>query len=268
MPPPCDPTSLHQAFEASRPLNWGDSLPSTAEIARLYGDRATRESLQLLEHATTVEPTVTSQFLAALPPGTTPYQLDRRVKSPDSLARKIVDWRAADSRRPIDDLLRYTVLTESPDELVAAARRTADALNDHDWRVRTAMHSYTDGSRYKGLHAGMTIPGCPRIEVQFHSVASAQVKEATTRWYEIERSSTATPDERAEARRRCAEASEVLKPPRGIDGLTQLAGARVAVNNYSDSRQDPAATRRRAAPRGQHMPRSTTLDKKTDGIAR
>ncbi|NUS00015.1 MAG: hypothetical protein HOV67_32745 [Kribbellaceae bacterium] len=268
MPPPCDPTALHQAFAASRPLDWGDKHRTTAEIAHLHGERATHRSLELLEQAATVEPIVTDQFLNSLPSGTTPYQLDRRVKSPESLARKIVDWQAADSSRPIDDLLRYTVLTESPDELVAAARRTVAALNDHGWRVRAAMHSYTDGSRYKGIHAGMTIDGCPRVEVQFHSVPSAKVKEATTLWYEIERSATATLAERAEARRQCAEASKVLKPPPGINQFTELGGTRVVVNNYSDSRQDAPNARRSKASGEQRTPRSTTLDKKAGGIAR
>ncbi|HEY3561364.1 MAG TPA: hypothetical protein VGL05_28060 [Kribbella sp.] len=268
MPPTPDPTTLHQAFETTHPLNWSNTPLTTAGITRLHGARATQRSLQLLEQAVAVEPTVTAQFLASLPSGTTPYQLDRRVKSPESLARKIADWEVAAAGRPIDDLLRYTVLTESPDELVTAARETVAALNSHDWRVRSAMHSYTDGSRYKGLHAGMTLRGCPRIEVQFHSVVSAQVKEATTAWYQIERSKSATLDQRAEARRLCTEASHSLQPPHGIDGLTELGGRPVAVNNYSDSRQDPANDRRDAPDNEQGATRSTTLDKKADGISR
>lgn len=265
MPPPCDPTTLHQTFEASRPLNWGESLPSTAEIARLHGDRATRQSLQLLEQATTVEPTVTSQFLASLPSGTTPYQLDRRVKSPESLARKLADWGELKNRLPIDDVLRYTVLTESPDELVAAARRTADRLTQQGWKVRYAMHSYTDSSRYKGVHTNLLVPGAPRVEVQIHSVASAEVKERTTAWYKIERSAAASAEERAQARQQCVEASATLEQPRGIDGMTHLGGKRVTVNNYSDSRTAIAGRTPTASPRT--SAHSTTLDK-NGGIAR
>jgi len=168
---PLDPAALHRAFETTYPLSWSHTPLSVAEISRLHGGPATRRSLQLLEQAAAVEPTVTSQFLDSLPLGTSPYQLDRRVKSPESLARKIVDWEIAGQSRPINDLLRYTVLTESPDELVAAACRAVDALNDHGWRVGSAMHSYTEGSRYKGIHAGMATAAGPRIgvEIQGHS---------------------------------------------------------------------------------------------------
>jgi hypothetical protein len=264
---PPTPKSLHEALNNTRPLDWGTTVRSADDIARRYGAEATEQSLHLLEQAAAVEPAVTGQFLDSLPSGTMPYQLERRVKSPESLARKIADWRDAEQHLPIDDVLRYTVLTENPDELVAAARRTVDELNSHDWHVRTAMHSYTEGSRYKGIHAGMTISDCPRIEVQFHSVASAKVKELTTPWYEIERSATATFEERTEARQRSVEVSRTLNPPNGIDGLTKLGGTRVQVNNYSDSRLRPADDRR-ATPRDERQtPRTTTLDK-TDGIAR
>lgn len=267
MPPTPNPQSLHQALTTTHPLNWGTPL-TTTELTHRHGADVARRSLELLEQAAAMEPIVTGQFLDSLPSGTMPYQLDRRVKSPDSLARKLADWEVAAAGRPIDDILRYTVLTENPDELVAAARRTVDALNDHDWRVRTAMHSYTDGSRYKGVHAGMTLQDCPRVEVQFHSVASARVKEATTSWYEIERSWTATVDERTEARRLSAEASNALEPPPGIDTLTELGGTHVAVNNYSDSRQDAVDLRPATSDSERQPARSPALDKKTDGMTR
>jgi hypothetical protein len=270
MPPapdkPPEPITLHQAFEATRPLDWG-TPPSAADITKLHGADATRRSLRLLEQAAAVEPVVTAQFLDALPSGTTPYQLSRRVKSPESLARKIADWEESNDRYPIDDVLRYTVLTETPDELVAAARQTVDAVSDYDWRVRYAMHSYTEGSRYKGIHTNLAVRGAPRIEIQFHSVASVKVKEMTTRWYEVERSATATSDERADARQRCVEASATLSLPRGIDELKRLGGRRVAVNNYSDSRQPAGEQARRTSPSGLPAQHSTTLDR-NDGISR
>jgi hypothetical protein len=263
--PPTDPTTLHQAFETTHPLNWSNTPLTTPEIAKLHGTRATQRSLQLLEQAAAVEPTVTGQFLDSLPSGTTAYQLDRRVKSPESLARKIAAWEEMRDGFPIDDVLRYTVLTESPDELVAAARRTADLLTAHGWQVRYAMHSYTDGSRYKGIHANLVVPGSPRVEVQIHSVASARVKELTTPWYAVERSATASAEERGKARQQCIEASATLQAPRNIEELTRLGGKRVVVNNYSDSRTAAPDEVQPTAPRAPSH--STTLDR-NGGIAR
>lgn len=270
MPPapahPPEPSALHQAFERHGPLNWGNNLLSATDIARVHGTAAAWRSLRLLEQVVAVEPNITAQFLEALPPTASPYQLAKRVKSPESLARKIRDWTDSERRFPVDDLLRYTVLTETPDELVAATRHTVNQLGDHGWRVTYAVQSYTDGSRYKGIHAYAAVPGLPQTEVQFHSVASATIKDLTTRWYEIERSATATPEERAAARQQCVDLSATLRPPKGIDGLTRLGGQRVAVKNYSDSR-DPAGSVNRSPSTTHRAAHSTALDK-NDGIAR
>jgi hypothetical protein len=264
MPPTPNPKTLHQAFTHTHPLHWGTPL-TTTELTRRHGAKATQTSLKLLEQAAAVEPTVTSQFLESLPSGTIPYQLDHRVKSPDSLARKLTDWEVTKNPFPIDDVLRYTVLTESPDDLVAAACRTADSLTGHGWQVHYAMHSYTEGSRYKGIHTNLVVPGSPRVEVQIHSVASANVKELTTSWYAIERSATASADERTEARQQCVEASSTLDVPRGLEELTHLGGKRVAVNNYSDSRRAAAEHAQSQVPGPSS--RSTTLDR-NGGITR
>ncbi|MEI8410109.1 MULTISPECIES: hypothetical protein [unclassified Kribbella] len=210
---------------------------------------------------------VTAQFLECLPPTASAYQLTKRVKSPESLARKLQDWEDAEKHFHVDDLLRYTVLTETPDDLVAAARHTVDELGSHGWRVAYAMQSYTEGSRYKGLHAYVVPPGLARAELQFHSVASAKVKELTTPWYEIERSATAAPDEREAARLRCIDLSATLRPPKGIGELQSLGGMRVAVKNYSDSR-DPARQREGLPPSSTQRAAHLTVLDKNDGIAR
>lgn len=260
-----EPVALHQAFEATRPLDWGHNPLPAADIARLHGLKAATRSLELLRTALAFEPQLTAELLASIPAGSSPYQLNSRVKSPESLARKIRSWGGSDNRRPVDDLLRYTVLTESPDDLVAAAQNTTDALTEQGWQVKYAMHSYTDGSRYKGLHAYLRTPGVARIEVQWHSAASVQIKELTTPWYEVERSATVSDDERAIARQKCAQASAQLHSPAGIDTLTELGGKRVAVNNYSDSRQAVPARRPDAAGQNERPP---IAHDRHEGIAR
>ncbi|TCC33705.1 hypothetical protein [Kribbella sindirgiensis] len=265
MPPasdrPPEPSTLHRAFSIGGPLDWGDHPLSAAEIARLHGAKATRKSLRLLEEAVAIEPRITADFLASLPDAASPYQLARRVKSPESLARKIRDSAVKHRRVPLDDLLRYTVQAASPDDLVDSARGTVDQLTDRGWRVVYAMHSYTDGSRYKGLHAYLAAPGGARVEIQFHSAASARIKELTTPWYEIERSLRAATHDRDVARQKCVDLSATLSPPAGIEGLTALGGKDVTVKNYSDSRahtpppgrQDSQVDSRRAV--GQSMTR-------------
>ena len=212
---------------------------------------------------------MTAEFLACASAGCSPYQLVRRVKSPESLARKIRDWQGSNARRPIDDLLRYTVLTESPDELVAAAVQTADALTERGWQVAYAMHSYTDGSRYKGLHAYLRTPDISRIEIQWHSIASVQ-DQGTDDTVVRDRSQRARDRRRADSRPADSawRLSAQLRPPDGIDDLTELGGKRVAVNNYSDSRRTAATNEGPAllapAPRTAHRPTTAFEQERRD----
>jgi hypothetical protein len=264
---PPEPAELQRRFEESRALDWGPELLPMERIAELYGAEAARRSLGLLENAVDAEPVITQQFLEALPEEAAAYGLEHRVKSPESLARKVRDRTDAERRFLIDDLLRYTAITETPDELVNVARRTVEDLQQVGWQPKYAMHSYTENSRYKGIHVYLATPGAPRTEVQFHSRASMLIKEATTSWYQIERSATASVDERAAARRKCVELSATLQQPAGIQQLTALGGKRVHVNNYSDSRgAGHAATQGQADSAGSE--RSTRARDRNDGVAR
>jgi hypothetical protein len=231
-----EPAELQAAFSRHRPVDWGDVRPTTAQLVAQYGVKATARSLEALRQSIEVEPRVTSEFLAAVPTRGEAYQLGSRVKSPASLARRFKDAQQKTRRASPDDIHRYTVLTESPDDLVNAAEYTVERLRRSQWQVTYAVHSYTEGSRYKGIHAYLRTPGGQRVEVQFHSAEAALVKQLTTPWYEIERSAEATPEERTAARARCIELSDGLKVPRGLDDLSHLGGVRVAVRNYSDSR--------------------------------
>ncbi|WBQ07038.1 hypothetical protein [Kribbella sp. CA-293567] len=274
MPPPGltdvpEPRELRDAFAQHGEVDWGADLPTTAEIARQYGVPATVRSLELLKRAVATEPRITAQVLAAMPPSAAPYQLASRIKSPHSLARKLRDAQRAGRELPPEDLLRYTVLTEHEDALVASTRRTIEGLGDSGWQVTYAMHSYTEDSRYKGIHAHLATPPGETVEVQFHSLASAKVKEATTPYYEIERSADATLSQRAAARQECVRLSATLAAPRGIDGLKVLGGIRLEVNNYSDSRQRTKANSSGSATdAGRPSVGQTPTTTRTDGIQR
>jgi hypothetical protein len=230
-----EPAELQAAFSRHRPVDWGDDLPTTAQLVAQYGVKATARSLEALRQSIEVEPRVTSEFLAAVPTRGAAYQLDSRVKSPESLARKFQNLQKKTRRASPEDIHRYTVLTQSPDDLVNAAEYTVERLRRSNWQATYAVHTYTERSRYKGIHAYLRTPGGQRVEVQFHSAEAARVKELTTPWYQIERSPDATPEERATARARCIELSDSLKVPRGLDDLSHLGGVRVAVRNDSDS---------------------------------
>ncbi|WBQ07137.1 hypothetical protein [Kribbella sp. CA-293567] len=237
-----EPAALHRRLARHHPLNWGDPVPTKAELLSAHGQEPVRRALETLCARVVDEPAITAEFVSALPDGSTTYKLESRVKSPLSLARKYADLlETLDDDEP-DDVLRYTMLSDSPQQLVSQTSQTVDRLRAAGWRPVAAMHSYTEGSRYKGIHVGFQRQSGETVEVQFHSAASVSVKEATTAPYEIERSAEANPADRAAARALCIQLSNSLSPPPGIASLRTLGGVPVEVNTFGDSRRsDPPA---------------------------
>ena len=146
-----EPADLHARLSARRPLDWGDPIPSKAELAAEYGVRKATESLQLLTKAAAVEERITDAMITSIGDEAAPYHLANRVKSPHSLARKLAtleDYYRRTQQVP-EDVLRYTAAVKHPDELTEAAVRTIDRLNDRGtgrWSlptIRTSMAAAT-----------------------------------------------------------------------------------------------------------------------------
>jgi hypothetical protein len=241
-------TDLHAHLSAPHPLDWGNPIPTKAEIAALYGADAAAESIRLLTKAAAVEGRITSAVISAIGAEATPYQLANRLKSPQSLARKLVkyvDYYRRTNQIP-EDVLRYTAAVKHPDELTKAAVRTIDRLQNQHWQMESAHHSYVDGSRYKGLHTFLRSYG-ERVELQVHSQESIDVKERTTPLYEIERDAEQPRALRDAARRECIALSDRMTQPAGIDELKELGGVTVHAISYGKQRPahrtDPAQTR-------------------------
>ncbi|WP_157630340.1 hypothetical protein [Kribbella catacumbae] len=216
-------------------------MPLKKEIAEEFGVAATVRSLAMLAEVCEVERVVTEDLVAAVRPGTVAYQLESRVKSPQSLARKLNKASTYRSTLPQpEDLLRYTVVAPEPDDLVEAAGDTVEALRSRGWAVESAHHSYAGGSRYKGLHAFLRTQGV-LVELQIHSRESIDVKTQTTPLYEVERDPRQDKEARVGARDQCIALSDGMRQPAGIDGLRELGGVPVAVRSYGKSRGGPAA---------------------------
>jgi hypothetical protein len=175
----------------------------------------------------------TKELLGSVADGAQLYQLERRIKSPQSLARKIKKQIGGSRQQPsIEDLQRYTMMTGDHGGVVDLLKETATRLQDRGWELKRVRNSYVSGSRYKGIHLDTYDPRGQRIEVQVHSTASLAVKEATTRPYEVERDERRAKPERELARGECILLSESLPTPRGLNQLTELGGCPVTVRGY------------------------------------
>ncbi len=226
-----EPAELHAHLSRDHPLDWGD-VPSREQIATQYGVPATNTALSLLARAAQVEPRVTADVTGSIGADAFAYHLKNRLKSPQSLARKLrKTGRFGPSHPPPEDVLRYTVGVDHPDHVVQAARRMVDQLTTRGWAMDSAHHSYQPGSRYKGLHFFLRGHGHV-VEIQVHSRQSIAVKEKTTEPYEIFRDHNRSKAERDAAQDVCIKESEPMTQPAGLDTLRDLGGVQVEVRSY------------------------------------
>ncbi|MGB3827358.1 MAG: hypothetical protein WA962_01155 [Ornithinimicrobium sp.] len=222
------------------PVAWQENFdPQTLRDS--YSAEVVQATLPMIARARAVEPDITADFLAALPDDARPHGLEHRIKSPDSLASKI-DRKAehlppGSSGPPITDVLRYTAVTDSQNDLITTAASIVDELGESGWRVRSAHHSYVDGNPYKGIHCtvrsdelGMS------VEVQFHTDSSLAVKERTHGAYEVSRDPRAPMAERMTADAWLRDQSAALPNPPGLDSLDKLGGAEVRRIVYRSDR--------------------------------
>ena len=229
---------LRRSLSRIHPLVWENPLPSRGQIAARHGRDAADAAFLRLAAVVPVEHDVTRAVLASIPPGAEAHQLDRRVKSPASLARRIAlaaragNTGPAGTARVMSDVLRYTMLVDEPDELVGGTLALTGRLAGDGWTVQDARHSYVEGSRYRGLHTTMRTAAGTDVEFQFHSRASWAVKETTTRLYEVNRDPDRPPHEREEAQLECVRLSDQLRVPAGLNELTELGGCPVQLRRF------------------------------------
>ena len=202
------------------------------EIAAKYGAAPTDRALAFLTRAAQVEPRITVDVTSSIGDDGFAYHLKNRLKSPQSLARKLAQTRQfGPSYPPPEDVLRYTVGVDHPDQVVGAARRMVDQMTARGWAMESAHHSYHPGSRYKGLHLFVRGHG-QVVEIQVHSRQSIAVKERTTESYEIFRDDARSWAEQDAAQNVCIEYSDPMTQPAGIDALKDLGGVQVEARSY------------------------------------
>ncbi|KPH99884.1 hypothetical protein OV450_0732 [Actinobacteria bacterium OV450] len=130
---------------------------------------------------------------------------DYRLKSPDSLKRKVATDLKEHPERNTDDVLarlsdavRYT-LQWPEDRYVTGVTIASEVLSA--WGDDTTKWSNTWGREngYKGLNTGWRAPGSRQLfEVQFHTPASKSAQEETHKLYEEQRLPSTSPARKKE----------------------------------------------------------------------
>lgn len=221
-------------------LDWAEKPENEPqELYRAFGNRPAAAAIRRAETTAKREPAITGDLVAATQAsGASLAGLEYRMKSPESLARKIATKHEADPTRThaeiassLNDVVRYTVTCPNSASTADQVRQISGELAGRGWELRTLEHSHLQGNPYRGVHAVYASPSGETVEVQFHTEQALQIKVATHIDYETYRNPDRSPEERASAREASARAWNALPIPPGLDELTVL-GRRPTIKDY------------------------------------
>lgn len=167
-----------------------------------------------------------------------------RIKSPESLARKIsTKMEAADAleEQPsaqetaarITDVTRYTALSAEHDQIVPTSKAVVADLEARGWQVIEAEHSYMSGNPYKGLHLLIRHQDGQVAELQIQSARSQEIKDRAHVLYNISRDTSRPTSERRQAAQENKRLYDDLPAPAGLDTLDKLGSVLVRKKRYS-----------------------------------
>lgn len=180
-------------------------------------------AMQLLMRAGGAEHDVTED-MKALEQGSAHLQgLEYRMKSVDSLTRKILADAEADqvslpeAAAGIGDALRYTLVAEDA-AYSRVVPQSVRQLTNKGYTVEKFRNAW-GGEFYQGVNVHLKSPSGMKVELQFHTPQSFAIKQASHEVYEIRRSPDSTPAEIEEATRRSIEYNNRVTAPVGASDL-------------------------------------------------
>lgn len=234
-------TDVIPAASSDRPdVDWSSPSGPAMSPAQVIDDcgQAGAEALALIRDMREREAEMTTDFIAStVASGMRQAGLQHRMKSPQSLARKLDDRAQkkaislGEAAEKVQDLIRYTAVCEKHTELVGKATAVTNELTGRGWTVLSAESTYIEGHPYKGIHLNLEKNGCV-TEVQIHSEQSIEIKESTHADYEISRDLKQPLADRLAAEQRSVAAWSDVKAPKGLNSLS-LGDVKVEVKRYS-----------------------------------
>ncbi len=140
--------------------------------------------------------------------------LSRKIKA-DSIEKKISLQGAAEG---VGDVLRYTMVI-TPEKYSESVKSSMDSLLNKGYRVVKFRNAWGD-KFYQGINVVMMDKNDCKFELQYHTPQSFDIKTQSHEFYEIRRSSTATPEERAKAVKDSIEINSLVDMPDRADGVS------------------------------------------------
>ena len=191
-----DPNLIFQGQELILP-GIGDSQVTASD--RAGEEQARQVAKKYLAQAVAEEPAVTAMLQKMESDACYLQGLENRIKSEDSLTRKILTDAAdegisvEEAAAKIADNLRYTMCIRE-DAYVSTATATLQTLTNAGCLVVKFKNTW-GGNAYKGINTQLKTPGGYLFELQFHTPASFESKEEEHKYYEILRLPETPPEE-------------------------------------------------------------------------
>jgi hypothetical protein len=168
-----------KAFDPDQPRDQNGRFASAGE-GGLYSSEAANG---VYDRAQSIEPKLTGRMKAlAGARGAKLQGLQYRVKKPASLQRKIED-RAKErgdknyalSAEQISDANRYTMIA-SAENYSSTITGTIDDLRAEGYEA-VVKNYWEENAQYKGVNVALTTPDGDKVELQFHTPESFEVKD-------------------------------------------------------------------------------------------
>lgn len=185
---------------------------SEQEIAEKLAD-------ELIEAAVQAEPEVTAVLRTLESENARLTGLEHRIKSKESLARKILtdahdmEVSLEEAALTIGDVLRYTLCIDE-DQYISTVDKALRTLEENHMPV-VKFRNRWGGDGYKGINTNLKTESGLLFELQLHTPASFEAKELEHENYEIVRSETATEEERRVAEAYAKEIYAGVPVPKG-----------------------------------------------------
>ncbi|WP_432159544.1 ATP nucleotide 3'-pyrophosphokinase [Streptomyces sp. NRRL F-5630] len=152
---------------------------------------------------------------------------DNRLKSPDSLKRKVAGTLAEHPERNVasvlaglTDAVRYTLRWDDAVYSQGVTRASGALAQWHNENTKWS-NTWGRASGYKGLNTGWRAPRSGQLfEVQFHTPASKHAQEATHTLYEEQRLPSTSPERKRELQREQDALFGAVPVPQGAESLT------------------------------------------------
>jgi hypothetical protein len=226
-PKPCGVVGNEACIGELPDGSWaGEEFNERITLAKPFND----EAKKALDAARQNEPDITTRVKQATPqvPGATSVGMEKRLKAPDSLKRKLVgehedhpDIPPAELVGDINDNVRYTWTFEFEDYVTGAEAGVRQLAREGFVYVEGWNGWATANKPYRGLNTTWQDPRSGQFfEVQFHTKDSFVMNRTEHPLYEKWRNPASTPEEKAAAREESFKLWGTVEMPENANLLT------------------------------------------------